>query len=93
MTKTRIKSFQPIGPAEERENEDEISQASRCMMDHIYIRANLPGLLARVALAGHPDKALDALIAWGTGRRPISELWKEMTPLAEKLNGQRGGNR
>ncbi|MCL6478092.1 MAG: hypothetical protein K6T65_06720 [Peptococcaceae bacterium] len=89
MAKIKINGFQPGVSTEERKVEDEISRASRCMMDHIYIRANLPGLLAKIALAGHSDKALDALIAWGTGRRPILELWKEMSPLAENLNDPR----
>ena len=90
MTQIKLNDFQPTGPAEERKNEDEISQACRCMMDHIHIRANLPILLAKIALAGHTDKALDVLIAWGTGRCPILDLWKEISPLAENLN-EHGG--
>ncbi|MFZ5652000.1 MAG: hypothetical protein ACOY4I_14280 [Bacillota bacterium] len=91
MAQIKLDEFQPIDTAEERENGDEISQACKCMMDHIHIRANLPMLLAKIALAGYTDKALDALIAWGTGRCPLLDLWKEIAPLAENLN-QHGGD-
>ena len=88
MAEIRIEGIQTNDVVDERKNEDEISNVSKFMLEHIYIRSNLPGLLAKVALAGHTEKALNALVAWGTGRSPIIELWKEISPLVKNLNEQ-----
>ncbi len=64
--------------------------AADLIFNQVYKRANLPKLLANVAMAGHKAEALEALIAWGTGKRSIDDLWEEICPMAQKNSVMEG---
>lgn len=79
--------FNTYRPASERDaaqNEFELDLASELLQRQVQIRAGLPGKLAELALAGREQEAVRALISWGTGEKPLTELWEEVTGYIEK---------
>lgn len=65
----------------------ESQEAQELMVQHaedifqrlIYIRANLPKVLANLIESGESEKATDAMLAWGKGTKPIETIWLDVT--------------
>lgn len=64
-------------------------EARRLLEAHVRARAELPELLTRLAEAGREAEALAALVAWGTGRRPVLEIWEDARRAAAALEEAR----
>lgn len=70
---------------EAKENDMEVSAAAEIMKQHVRIRADLPKLLAKAALNGYSENVLKALVSWGTGEQPITEIWQEINSLVKNI--------
>lgn len=64
--------------------DDGFKTAADILFKQVFKRANLPRLLAFAAMAGYREEVLEALIAWGTGKRTIDDVWEEVSPMAQK---------
>lgn len=62
------------------EAEEQIAQAlADCRFWQVVeARAQLPMLLADLVAAGKREEALQALVDWGTGRKPVTQVWREV---------------
>ena len=72
--------------AGDEKTEEGLSIAIGIISNQVYKRANLPKLLADVAIAGFKEEALEGIIAWGTGARPVEDLWEEFLTMTKKDN-------
>lgn len=61
----------------------DIADAQAMLKEHIYIRSNMAKLLASVIKAGYEQEAIVAVLAWGEGKKPIEQIWKELSTLLE----------
>lgn len=66
------------------ECDDGFKKAADILFEQVFKRANLPRLLAFAAMAGYREEVLEALVAWGTGKRTIDQVWEEVSPMAQK---------
>lgn len=82
MAKTVI--AQIPGGVQGQDNEHSLSMAAEIIMNQIYYRTNLPKLLAQLALKGEKDKVLSAVVAWGSGEKPLEEIWQDCCTAMEK---------
>ncbi|MDH7578854.1 MAG: hypothetical protein QHH75_13805 [Bacillota bacterium] len=64
-------------------DEIEILKAREMLYEHIQARAKLPNLLARAVKAGHESQVLEAICAWGEKKKPIAEIWQEISVLVQ----------
>ena len=76
--------YVPVSESEKTQNEFELDLAAELLQKQVYMRANLPAKLAQLALAGQEREAVRALISWGTGEKPLSEIWEEVKGYIEK---------
>lgn len=72
-----------ITSAGEEQDEYGLEIAADILHKQVFKRVNLPGLLAAAAMAGYREEALEALIAWGTGKSSIDDIWEEISPMAQ----------
>lgn len=77
--------------ARDEKTEEGLSIAIGIISNQVYKRANLPKLLADVAIAGFKEEALEGLIAWGTGTKPVEDLWEEFLTMIQKKSSVVGG--
>lgn len=54
-------------------------QAAEIIQHLVFMRANLPKVLAELIDAGREEDALAAMMAWGKGTKPIDVIWREVT--------------
>ncbi len=66
------------------QDEDGFEIAADILRKQVFKRVNLPRLLATAAMAGYREEALEALIAWGTGKSSIDDVWEEIIPMAQE---------
>lgn len=66
----------------------DILYVKQMLKEHIYIRTNLPKLIAHVYRAGHEKEAIRAILDWGESRRPLLEIWQEITSLLENSHAE-----
>jgi len=76
--------YTPASEAEKTQGEFELDLAAELLQKQVYMRANLPAKLSELALAGWEREAVRALISWGTGEKPLSEIWEEVNGYIEK---------
>jgi len=62
------------------ESEEQIAQAlADCRFwQMVEARAQLPRLLADLVAAGRTEEVLKAIVEWGNGRKPVTQIWKEV---------------
>jgi len=70
--------------ARDEKGEEGLKIAAEIISKQVYKRANLPKLLADVAIAGYKEAALEGLIAWGTGAKPVDDIWEEFLTMTQK---------
>lgn len=68
--------------------EESLNTAIEIISVQVYKRSNLPKLLADVAIAGFKEEALEGLIAWGKGTKPVEDIWEEFLPMTQKKNSK-----
>jgi len=66
----------------------EITEAQSMLSHLVYIRANLPKLLAKALRAGHEKVVIKAILDWGEGLRPLQAIWEELRSLTENNPGR-----
>lgn len=64
----------------------EILEAKEMLYEHIRARAELPGLLACAIRLGHSRRAIEAILDWGEGKKPVVVVWQEISAFLKNSN-------
>lgn len=66
----------------------DILYVQQMFREHIHVRSNLPKVIAQVYRAGYKAEAIEAVLDWGEGRRPLIDIWQELSTLLENSQAQ-----
>lgn len=64
--------------------QEEKSQADIVFQRYVYILENMPLALADLILDGEEKAAQAAMVNWGHGKKPVTEIWQEIKREKEK---------